>query len=50
MSGVVACAAARATHLQSDACRGGIYAVTLVATEPAGNFATTSGAIVVSRH
>ena len=29
---------------------GGTYAVTLVATDPAGNFATTSGRIVVSRH
>ena len=28
----------------------GTYAVTLVATDPAGNFATTSGRIVVSRH
>lgn len=29
---------------------GGTYAVTLVARDPAGNFATTSGTIVVSRH
>jgi hypothetical protein len=29
---------------------GGTYAVTLVATDLAGNFATTSGTIVVSRH
>jgi hypothetical protein len=29
---------------------GGTYAVTLAATDPAGNFATTSGTIVVSRH
>ena len=28
----------------------GTYSVTLVATDPAGNFATTSGTIVVSRH
>ena len=29
---------------------GGTYSVTLVARDPAGNFATTSGTIVVSRH
>ena len=29
---------------------GGTYTVTLAATDPAGNFATTSASIVVSRH
>jgi hypothetical protein len=29
---------------------GGTFSVTVSATDPAGNFATTTGAIVVKRH
>ena len=42
------CRARQAEVLWSTPAGGGTFSVTLSATDPAGNFATTTGSIVVS--